>query len=88
MLVALIGATSLGSAAMLRWRQAFIGIMYLNLLQLFAHPWRYIDAGMLTPESWHLAAFALGACGIVAAFSWNQRLLTRSSAIYRRARRM
>jgi hypothetical protein len=88
MFVGLIGAAALTSTAMLRWHRSqltnFAVIAIVYLLQ-FGHPWTHIRSGMFSGGTEQFAGLAFGICGIVAASMWNQRLLTRSSPLYRRA---
>ena len=83
-LAGLIGTTSLTSAAMLRWhRSPFAGIASVAVTQLlvFAHPWKYIRPIGWEPRTVQLICLVSGLCGIVAAYAWNERLLTQSGPL-------
>jgi hypothetical protein len=86
-LAGMIGATAVASAALLHWHQSpfqMFAVMAVNYTLLFGHPWRLINAHVFTTGAGQFAALALGIAGVGLAYLWNGRLLTSSSALYRR----
>jgi hypothetical protein len=88
-LAGMMGLSGVAGITVLRWHRLALLKTYVlvavNYLLIFSHPWKLIHTGVFGTAVGQLVLLGLGVAGMVLTYRWQADLLTRSSALYRRA---